>query len=117
MKQKLTSFALAIVLCFVAGTAISAINATTAEALPASKDCSLPYVSDVNDYGKRYVATIEVAGKPYIVKAYCGKKQVKVDRLGKHTWMMPFSKGKTYTIKAKAKHGKWKVIKYRLCKC
>lgn len=120
MKQKITEWTLILFIPVLIATMViglSLANADEAQALPAGKDCSLPCVSEVNHHGKRYIATIEVAGKPHVVKAWCGKKQVKVDRLGKHTWMMPFSKGKTYTIKAKAKHGKWKMIQYRLCKC
>jgi len=79
--------------------------------------CSLPYITDVNGYDDHYVATVEVAGKPAVVKAYVGKKQCRIDRIGKNTWMLEIRKGKTYTIKCKSKHGKYKVINYKLARC
>ena len=82
----------------------------------ANNQCSLPYVTEVNAYGKHFVATVEVIGKPTKVKAFIGKKHVKIDRIGKHTWMLPMKKGKLYTIKAKSAKSNWKVIQYRIAR-
>ena len=103
MKIKLIILAVCVV--FIALLALP----QQAQAKPA--DCSIPYVTDVNDYGKRFVATIEVAGKPHTVKAFCGKRRVHIDRIGKTVWMLPISTNTTYTIKAKAKGGKYPPIK------
>ena len=85
-----------------------------AHAAQANGRCSLPYVTDVNPYGKRYVATVEVAGDPIKVKAYAHGRQVRIDRIGKHTWMLPVKKGKMYTIKARSTRSGWRVIRYEV---
>jgi len=124
MKDKFTDMVLVILpplIVAVMVIGLSLVHAEVAEALQAGSaradNCSLPYVTDVNPYGKQYVATVEVVGKPSVVKAYCSGKQVKIDRLGKNVWMLPIKKGKLYTIKAKANGGKWKTIQYKLVRC
>jgi len=110
----------AVVLAVAVGLAMLLVPAGEAEAYVCAgvvdDRCSLPYVSDVNPYGKKYMATVEVAGEPKVVKAYIGKKRVKIDRIGERTWMLPMKKGKLYTIKAKSARSGWKVIQYKIVK-
>lgn len=117
--KKLLNIAVALIVFFGAFVAVAPMQQASAAqplvATSATQDCSLPYVTDVNPYGKRWVATVEVAGNVKDVRAYIGKKRVHIDKVGEHTWMLKISKGKTYTIKARGVNG-WKVIDYRLVK-
>ena len=108
--------------------ALSLMGAPRAEAAPLSAAgitsveprCSLPYVDDVNEWGKGHVIlTVYCCGnaKAYDLKVTSGKGKMKVVRSKRHknVWTVVIRKGKTYKLSVRAKGGSWKSIKYGIC--
>lgn len=76
-----------------------------------ARECSLPYVCDVNPCkAGKYTVIVSVAGNAKIVKVN-GKKANKIDR---RTWVFKAKPGKEYRITAKPRSGKSKSISYRI---
>lgn len=100
------------------------IPSGSAEAAPlsagvtsAAPSCSLPYVEDVQQSGKGYVALVSCAGSGshFDIKVKCGSKKVKAERIDERTWSFKLKAGKTYKVSVRADGGSWKTIKYGIC--
>ena len=105
--------------------ALSLMGAPRAEAAPLSAGsveprCSLPYVDDVNEWGKGHVIlTVYCCGnaKSYDLKVTDPKgRKAKPIRSKRHrnVWTVVIRKGKEYKLSVRAKGGKWKSVGYRV---
>jgi hypothetical protein len=104
----------------VAAMVAAAMFATPAEAKVQAADmprCSLPYVMDVNPNGNGYDVLVSCSGnaKKFSMKAKCGKRTLKAERIGKRSWVVKMKRGKTYRLSVRGDGGKWRSIEYRIC--
>lgn len=80
-------------------------------------ECSLPYVDDVQQVGKKYEALITCAGsaQSFDLKVTLNGKKVKVTKLDTNLWSVKLKKGKTYKVSVRAHGGSWKSVMYGVC--
>lgn len=118
MKRTKQIITAAIIAAIVAGFTPSTANAyELVNGSPANvaRECSIPYVDDVNDAGRDYVATVCVNGRANaIIKVKSGKKTIKAKKVKRNVWLVNMKRGKTYKIAARVKNGKWRKIAYKI---
>lgn len=78
---------------------------------PAAHAVSLPYVDDVNDWGRgKVIATVTACGheSKFTMHAYdlTAKKPAKVTKHKKRVWTCVMKRGHVYKLTVKAKDGK-----------
>jgi len=67
---------------------------------------SMPYVEDVNETARGYVATVSVCGDAgATLRVTCDGRAVKACKVARRAWAVSMRAGKTYKITARPAHG------------
>ena len=88
----------------------------SAEAAYSDEVCSLPFIDDVNEWGKgKVILTVTACGDKSIqLKATSQGKRLKVVKHKPRVWTVVVRKGKEVKLSVRPRHGKWRSIGYRV---